>query len=745
MAHQVLPPMKDRKVMRRIDYAAARTSVSGMLVALIVFVVLGSVGKLYERHESLTMGFGLAVIITAIFRIFLMARFDSLHGAAPGRWRRMFGLGLLSHALVWGLLLAALVVLDGLTFNFLLVSVYVVGVATALGTSWMAALRVRQLYALLMLIPGVVALLALQTVEGLVLAALLATYLLYLLKLYEEQYLAFWHVLNRERRPPVESAAAPSVASSQIQLSLVYRLAHEIRTPMNSIMGMLSLLRETSLSEEQREYHLHATQSGNLLLTLIDDVLDYSRVLTHRIVLDPDWFDLRAALEGSLDAYGAAAQQAGLELSCVVDRHLPQRLRGDRERLMQVINNLLSNAIKFSRQGEICLEITFTALSDDEGSLQVSVQDQGAGMDAETVASLFRDDMLEESNEDVFASRRTGFGLLVCKGLVEAMGGSIHVTSTPGQGSRFWFNARLGMQPDMRDRDRLRATLTGRSMLLVGARAGVTASVTEEAEALDLPCITAPDYDHALQTLRADLRERGNLAVLLVDTAERRESALNLVRTVLEDPALERIRVILMTTLMERGEPQVQQLLRQQNRFDVLVKPVHRQPLRESLRRLFHLESNVPVEERRSTTEDDRENRRQWRLLLVEDNEINQIVTRGMLDKLGYQVKTVASGASALALLEREQFDLILMDCMMPDMDGFETTRHIREREQQQGSHVPIIAMTAHTMDGAQARCLAAGMDDYLAKPVHIEDLESVLIHWLPGNDTHTDEEENTP
>ena len=745
MPGQLLPPMKDRKVMRRIDYAAARTSVSGMLAALIVYVVLASVGDLYLDQQSLTLGFGLAVIITAVYRIFLMARFDSLHGAAPGRWRRLFGLGLLLHALVWGTLLATLVLLEGPTFNFLLVSVYVIGVATALGTSWMAALRVRQGYALLMLVPAVAALLTLETVEGLVLAALLATYLLYLLKLYQEQYQAFWHALNRERRGPVEAVTAPRVASGQIQLSLVYRLAHEIRTPMNSIMGMLSLLRETVLTEEQKEYHLHATQSGNLLLTLIDDVLDYSRVLSHRITLNPDWFDLRTALEESLDAYGAAAQHAGLELSCVIDRHLPQRLRGDRERLMQVINNLLSNAIKFSREGEVCLEISFTALSDQDGTLQVSVRDQGAGMDAETLSALFHDELLEQGNQDLFSSRRTGFGLLVCKGLVEAMGGSIHATSEAGKGSRFWFSARLGMQPDMQDRDRLRTLLAGRPVLLAGAMPGSAAGIIEEMEALDTPCMSASDYDHALQALRGGLREQTTFAVLLVDTAWRRESALNLVRTVLEDPALASLRVILMASVTERGEPQLQQLLRDRPRLDVLVKPVHRHPLRESLRRLFDLESATRKDERRSAAPEDRAARRQWRLLLVEDNEINQIVTRGMLDKLGYQVKTVSEGRAALALLEREQFDLILMDCMMPDMDGFDTTRTIREREKQAGRHVPIVAMTAHTMEGAEARCLSAGMDDYLAKPVHIEDLETVLMHWLPVERPDPDAEENTP
>ncbi|PKM22876.1 MAG: hypothetical protein CVV10_02160 [Gammaproteobacteria bacterium HGW-Gammaproteobacteria-14] len=248
-----------------------------------------------------------------------------------------------------------------------------------------------------------------------------------------------------------------------------------------------------------------------------------------------------------------------------------------------------------------------------------------------------------------------------------------------------------------------------------------------------------------MQALRGGLREHADFSVLLVDTRSRRDYAINLARTVLEDPSLISLKVILLTTLVERGEPAVQKLLQQHHRIDVLVKPAHRRLLRESLRRLFEVESPTPAEDRRKTTQPDRDDRKSWRLLLVEDNEINQIVTRGMLDKLGYQVKTVSDGRSAVELMEREHFDLVLMDCMMPEFDGFDTTRAIREKEEGSDAHVVIVAMTANTMEGAEARCLAAGMDDYLAKPVHLEDLEAMISHWLRHDSSDPDAEENTP
>ena len=749
MSHSSPAPSKDRKVMRRIDYAAARTSVSGVLAALLVYAVLGSVGGLYVDHQSLTMAFGLAIIVAASYRLLLFFRFDALYGAAPGRWRWMFGFGLVLHALTWGQLLALLVWLYGTGFNFLLVAVYVIGVATALGSSWMAGIKVRLFYPVLMLLPAIAVLLSLRVIEAAVLAALLGTYMFYLLQLYRQLYDAFWRALHREQRLPVEKETLTRIAPGQIQLSLVYRLAHEIRTPMNSIMGMLSLMRETTLDDEQREYHFHASQSGNLLLTLIDDVLDYSRVLNGRIVLSPDWFDLRAALAESLDAYGVAAHHAGLELSCIVDQHVPRRLRGDRDRLMQVINNLVSNAIKFSSKGEISVDITLQALADDEGELQVSVRDQGQGMDEEARRTLFHDVVLDGDDGDLFSARHTGFGLLVCKGLVNAMGGRIDVESTPGQGSRFWFSARLGMQADMQGRDRLARELSRYPVLAVGSSNGTGRALVEEFQSLGAQCLVVQDYDHALQALREGYREHTDFALLLVDTHERRESAINLVRTVLDDPALQRIRLVLLTTVEERAQPGTQKLLQQQHRVGLLLRPVQRYPLREVLSRLFDVTSTAALQDDPARLTEQDKDRGKWRLLLVEDNEINQIVTRGMLDKLGYQVKTVSDGRTALTLLERERFDLILMDCMMPEYDGFDTTRTIRQQEQESGSkkRVPIIAMTAHTLEGAEARCLAAGMDDYMAKPVHLEELDAMLAHWL-RRDTGavtTDDEENTP
>ncbi|MEQ3637022.1 response regulator [Alcanivorax sp.] len=721
---------KDRKVLKRVDYGAAKNSLMGVLAALLVYALVFAWGQVYQSFELEALIGGGAVLVVTAYRLWLVARFDALYGAGPARWRRLFGVGLALHALLWGLLPAWLIWRLGTGFNFFVVILYNVGVTTALGSSWMAGLRVRQAYIVLMFLPTMAVLLFAGSLHDWVLAVLIGSYAFYLFRLYRGQYETFWHAMTRERRGPVDRKK-PVRSSTEVQLSLVYRLAHELRTPMNSLMGMMSLLEDTRLNDEQKDYLQVAGQSGKLLLTLIDDVLDYSRILSRRITLNSDYFDFRAAIEQSLEAFGPMAQTSGLELTCVIDRMLPKRIRGDRERLMQVLNNLFSNAIKFSEKGEIRLDVDFTAEGESGGVLRVRVSDQGAGMDPETLRHLFQDRFIEEG-QDVYSSHHTGFGLLVCKGLIDAMGGALGAESVPGEGSTFWFTVPVQMQPDMREAQSLIRALNGAQAVVVGAASGTVSSIQEELEALDCQASSAMGYDHALQALRAGHREQSDFDVLFVDTWSRAELALNLCRNVLEDPSLRPVRLVLLATIEERSHAAVQQLIDKHD-LVVLVRPVHRTVLRQGLARLVGLQRHVPVGDAPRQTPEERQRRKRFRLMLVEDNEVNQLVTRGMLSKLGYQVKTVSNGETALALLEQEPFDLVLMDCMMPEMDGFEATRRQREMEQSKASlRTPIVAITANTAEGVQARCLAAGMDDFLAKPVHLDALETVLRRWLP-------------
>ena len=298
---------KDRKVLKRVDYGAAKNSLMGVLAALVVYALVTAWGGVYRAYELETLIAGGAVVLVTAYRLWLVARFDALYGAGPARWRRLLALGLILHALVWGVLPAWLVWRVGTGFNVFVVILYNVGVTTALGSSWMAGLRVRQVYILLMFLPLIASLFLAAGLQEWLLGLLVTSYTFYLFRLYRGQYELFWHAVTRERRgSPERRRDLP--ANTDIQLSLVYRLAHELRTPMNSVMGMMSLLEDTRLSDEQQEYLQVAGQSGKLMISLIDDVLDYSRILTGRITLSPDYFDLRGALEQTLEAFGPMAQ-----------------------------------------------------------------------------------------------------------------------------------------------------------------------------------------------------------------------------------------------------------------------------------------------------------------------------------------------------------------------------------------------------------------------------------------------------
>lgn len=734
---------KDRKVLKRVDYGAARNSLMGVLAALLVFALVFAWGQVYQSFELEALIAGGAVLVVTAYRLWLLARFDALYGAGPARWRKLFGIGLALHALLWGIIPAWLAWRIGTGFNFFAVLLYNVGVTTALGSSWMAGLRVRQAYIVLMFVPTLLTLFVSGSLHDWVLAVLIGSYAFYLFRLYRGQYETFWHAMTRERRGgrPSAEGQLPQRSNTDIQLSLVYRLAHELRTPMNSLMGMMSLLEDTRLNDEQKDYLQVAGRSGKLLLSLIDDVLDYSRILTRRVTLNPEFFDFRAAIEQALEAFGPMAQSTGLELTCVIDRMLPKRIRGDRERLMQVLNNLFSNAIKFSDKGEIRLDVDFTVEGESAGVLRVRVSDQGTGMSQDTLRHLFQDHFIEDG-QDLYSSSHTGFGLLVCKGLIDAMGGTIGAESVLEEGSTFWFTVPVQVQPDMRESQSLIRALNGAQGVIVGAATGTVACMQEELEALDCQCSSAMGYDHALQALRAGHREQSDFDLLFVDTCSRPELALNLCRNVLEDPSLRPVKLVLLATIEERGLPAIQKLVDKHD-LVVLVRPLHRSSLRLALSRLVGLQRHQPVQDARTETPEERQRRKRFRLLLVEDNEVNQLVTRGMLSKLGYQVKTVSNGETGLALMEQEPFDLVLMDCMMPEMDGFEVTRLLRELEEREArDRTPVVAITANTAEGVQARCLAAGMDDFLAKPVHLDALETVLRRWLPEEPLRDGDEE---